>query len=315
MNGLEKLTSKWWFRLAILAGYAIIMFILAMSTIPSNSDGVFYANDLLTIMGVIFVNIATIVMYFATDILDDLHFKITKLLRKLLLLISLAAVGLALLLGGISYIINANNGEVLLPFYDGIGLAPFMSYAFLYFFVVGKFEKANEKEPNRLKQVILLVVALVAPIIVGIILVLILKMIDNSTISLIVLSALLVIYILSFVLSIRKYGLYLGGLKEYERERPAPTTHTHSDVTYGEWENKFTSKIEGYAYGTYTTVSCYASMYGDKIEVKVKIDYYGSNDDSICAKRISEIAKDVRIAYSSVAKECPYSSKLIFEQK
>ena len=313
MNGLERLTSKWWFRLAIIAGYALIMFILAISTMPSNSDGVFYANNSLTMLSVIFVNIGAIVMYFTTDILDNLHFKITQFLRKILLLASFVAVGFALLLGGLSYIINANNGEVLLPFFDGIGLAPFMSYAILYFFVVGKFEKVNEKEPNRLKQFILLIAALVAPIIVGIIIVLILKMVDNSTVSLIVLSALLAIFVLSFVFSIRKYGLYLGGLKEYEREKPAAPTTSHSDVTYGEWESKFTSKIEGYAYGTYTTVTCHAIMYGSKIEVKVKIDYYGSNDASICAKRINEIAKDVKAAYTSVAKNCPYSSKLIIE--
>ncbi|MCH5171747.1 MAG: hypothetical protein J1F31_02815 [Erysipelotrichales bacterium] len=312
MNKLENLTSKWWFRLAILLGFALVMFILAMSLIPNDRESANYANEgTLTVMSCILVNSATVVMYFATDVLDNLHLKIGKIIRKLLLLISLGVVALTLLIAGISYLINVTKGYTLQPFYDGIGFAPFITYVFLYFFVVGKFEVVNEKGPNRLKQFILILVACIAPIIVGILFVLILKLINSETVSFIALIAFYAILVLSFVFSIRKYGLLLGGTKEYERDKPVYTSTSNS--TYGEWENTFKSKIEGHSYGMYTTVTCYAYKFNGIIEVRVKIDYYGSNDDSIIARRISEIASEVRNVYSSVAKKCPDSSKLKIE--
>lgn len=314
MKTLENLMSKWWFRLVILSVFTLVMFILAMSLIPNDREIVHYANDgTLTVMSSILVNLAVIVMYFTTDVLDNLHFKIGKFVRKLLLLISLGAVVLTLLIAGISYLVNVSKGNVMQPFYDGIGLAPFMTYAFLYFFVVGKFEVLDDKKPNRLKQFILTLVAYIAPIIVGILFVLILKKVNSSTVSLIALIALYIILVLSFVNSIRKYGLFLGGTKEYDRDKPVYTSTSNS--TYGEWENTFKSKIEGHAYGMYTTVTCYAYKFNGVIEVRVKIDNYGSSDVRITARRISEISSEVKSVYASVAKKCPDSSKLKIEIK
>lgn len=316
MEKLKNLMDKWWFRLIILAGFAILYFILSFSLSPNNENAK-YANDgVLTVLSALLVYPAIIVMYFTTDILDNLHLQIGKFVRKVLLLVSLGVFFLTLALVGFTYLFAVNDGKIMQPFYDGIGLAPFMTYAFLYFFVVRKFEVIDKnKTPDRLYQFILIILGCLAPAIIGMLFIWILSSINDATVTFIALLAFMALIVLPFVFSIRKYGLFLGGLKEYERDKPVYTPSSSSNSTSGEWENKFVSKIESYAYGTYTTVTCRAFLYNGVMEVNATIDFYGTNNVSIRAQRINEIKNDIQRAYKEVAKNCPYSSKLFIEVK
>lgn len=311
MKKIEELMGKWWFRIALIAAVALVMFVLAMCFMPKDTGDVHYANDgAFTIVSILAVYLAIVLMYVATDIMDDMRFKIGKALRMIIFIGSLALVVLALLIGVISYIIAVGGGKEIQPVFDGLGIAPIITYVMLYFFVVGRFEKTENSEPDRKKQFILTVVSLVAPIIVGIVLALILKLINNSTISLIILSALVVIAVGSFVLSYKRYGFLLGGMKEFDREKPEYSDSDFDPGQYGEWEAKFMTTINNEVRDMYTSVNVYAYLVDGCVHVDVKIDYYGSNDAEIQASHRSELGEKARSAYASVAKACPYSSKL-----
>lgn len=316
MNKIEKLMSKWWFRLVLIVAFSLLLFIVGMLLIPNDRETVQYANDgVLTITDIVLCSLASILMYFATDVLDNLRLKIGKFFRKLILLISLGLFILALLIGLGTYIVNVNGGKVIQPVFDGIGLAPFMTYTILYFFVVGKFEVLDDKEPNRKKQFILTLVALIAPVIVGIVLALVLNVIGNATVALIILIIFALVIVIAFISSIKKYGLFLGGTKEYDREKPVNTDTTSSDSTFsgGEWETKFVSEIEKQAYGPYTSVSVYASLLHGCVTVDVKVDYFGGtsySDPKYILKTKNDIANQIRRCYKKIAKQCPYSSEL-----
>lgn len=101
----------------------------------------------------------------------------------------------------------------------------------------------------------------------------------------------------------------------YSGSSSSSSSSSGSASTSGDWENKFKEKIENYPYGAYKTASVYASLYEGKIEVNVKVDYFGSSDEEIIAKSINEMISDVKSAYKSVAKKCPYPSELKIETK
>ncbi len=315
MKKFETLMSKWWFRLALIAGFTAILFIVNISLATSyNGDRNKLANDgVLNVVGW-FTYLAVIPMYFATDILNNMRFKIGKFLRKVILLIALAICVLSTF-GLISYLISVNSGKEMRPFEDGFGIAPFITFTLLYHFVVGKYEVIN-KEPNRMKQFIVTLVAYIAPLIVGVLLILVLKSVDNSTISFIALIALILILVGSFVISIKKYGLALGGAKELEKEME--NIRSSSTMVSGEsndWTSEFEHVIGGGAYGTYVDIDVSAKLRNNKIYVLVRFNYFGSSDASITASRNSEIAKEIDGYYRDVAKKCPYASQLNKEIK
>ncbi|MGM9813779.1 MAG: hypothetical protein ACI32C_02625 [Candidatus Enteromonas sp.] len=316
--------GKWWFRLAIVAVFSLVLFILGLSLIPGDRETVKYANDgTCTVPNVIFMMISTLLMYFATDVLIDVKWKIGKAFRKIVMIVSFGIFCLMLLIGLITYIIGVNNGGAIQPFYDGLGLAPYLTYAFLYFFVVGRFEKVGDKEPNRIKQFILLLCRLVLPIAIGPILMLILNAVNNSTVTLIVLIAILLVLAVGFIVSIKKYGFFLGGQKEFDRDDRVEDGSSYSS-TSGEWETKFVQNIEGHlGYGQYVTVRAYASLCKENIEVNVTIEYYGASRDlngndlnpKATQQILDEAAGQVRGYYKKVAKDCPYSPELNIEYK
>ncbi len=322
MKKLEKLMSKWWFRLVLVAGFASILFLVNMILMTKAGDKgeTHYANDgVLNISGWL-IYLAIIPMYLATDILSYVNFKIGKLLRKLILLLSFAVCIIMVLIGLIAYIMGVKDGDVMRPVIDGFGIAPFLTYALLYHFVVGRYERIN-KEPNRISQFFVTILAYIVPIVFGIILVLILNAIDNSTVTLLVLIAILLLLVGSFVISIRKYGLLVGGVKEYYKEHENDVDSTPSSTSSSipseaqEWKEKIIDEINHGAYGTYCSVNASAVYNKGKIYVHVKIEYFGSSQAEIIASRLKEIASDVRSYYHRAAKKCPYSSKLDIEIK
>lgn len=319
MKKLGKLMSKWWFRLILVAGFASVLFLVNMilMTKGGGENDPKYANDgVLNISGWL-IYLSIIPMYLATDILSYMNFKVGKLLRKLILLFSFAIAIIMVFVGLISYVIGVKDGDVMRPVIDGFGIAPFLTYALLYHFVVGRYEKID-KEPNRTSQFFVTIIAYLVPIVLGILLVLILKSIDNSTVSLLVLIVFLLILVGSFVLSIRKYGLLLGGVREYKKEHENDVVSTSSSAApdaVQEWEGKFIYAIGHGAYGMYSEAHPSTSFDKGKIYVYVKIEHYGAMQPEIKAKRLQEIASDVRKIYHQVAKKCPYSSTLNIEVK
>lgn len=320
MKKVGTLMGKWWFRLILIIAVAVIVFIVSMCIIPSDRETVKYINDgTSTLVSVLLVYPACILMYFATDIMSDMKLKIGKVLRKILFIISLVLFVAGTLIGWITYLTRVDNASgamnVIQPFFDGLGLAPVLTYAFLYFFVVGRYEVIGDREPKRVKQFVLTLIGLLAPIAVGIIALLILKIVGNVTVVKIAIAAILVLIAIGFIISFKKYGFFLGGIKEFDRDKPKYSPSSGFESTDGEWENKFKEKIENYAYGAYKTATVYASLYEGTISVTVKIDYFGSSNGEIIAKSINEMINDVKSAYKSVAKKCPYPSKLQIETK
>lgn len=325
MKKLEKLMSKWWFRLVLVAGFAAVLFLVNLILLTKAGDNgeTHYANDgVLNITGGL-IYFAIIPMYFATDILDYVTFKIGKLFRMLILLFSFAFSIVMVLVGLVGYVHAVKEGDIMRPVIDGFGIAPFLTYAFLYHFVVGRYEKIS-KEPNRISQFYVTILTYIVPIIFGILLVLILKSIDNSTVTLLVLIAILLLLVGSFVISIRKYGLLVGGVKEYDKEHENDNVSTSSSSSSSEpseaqeWKENFIDAIHHQGdYPVYSSVNASATYSKNKIYVHVKIEYYGygSRQAEIAASRLKEIASEVRSIYHQVAKKCPYSSKLNIEIK
>lgn len=311
MNGIEKLMSKWWFRLVLILATGIILFVVSMCTIPQETDKTNYANTGFTVFSVLGIYIAITLMYLTTDIMDNMRLKVGKVLRKLIFFVSLALFAAVLFLGLLDYIIQVKDGDVIQPFYDGLAFAPILTYLFLYFFVVGKYEETENHQPNRKKQFVVMLIAFILPIAIGIVIAWALKAINDSGIAFIVLVVLLVLVVGSMVVSYKKFGFLLGGMKEYDREKPASSSDTLSQVSdCQDWEAKFMYEIQHNFYDTYTSVSAYAYIVDGCIYVDAKINYYGSNDEGIRASAINDIADKVRSVYREVAKECPYSSKL-----
>ncbi len=317
MKKIETLMSKWWFRLALVAGLAFILFIVNMilMTKAGGNEGTHYANDgTLNLVGWL-VYLSIIPMYLATDILSNMRFKIGKLLRKLILLISLAIYVIMVLVGLISYLMHVKDGYEMRPFLDGFGVAPFITFTLLYHFVVGNYEVTN-KEPNRKKQFIVTLIAYIAPMIIGVLLVWILNLVDNSTVTFIALIVLILILVGSFVVSIKKYGLYLGGQKEFAKEMESIRNSTGTvDGESNDWTSAFEHGIGGGAYGTYVDMDVTARLKNDTIYIHVRYRYFGSSDAGIIASRHNEIASDIKGYYNDVAKKCPYASKLSMEIK
>ncbi len=128
----------------------------------------------------------------------------------------------------------------------------------------------------------------------------------------------IVLFIIGVPAVITGLGLIIHNKKNnthYSGSSSSSSASSGSASTSGEWENKFKEKIENYAYGAYKTATVYASLYEGTISVTVKIDYFGSSNEEIIAKSINEMINDVKSAYKSVAKQCPYSSKLQIETK
>lgn len=321
MKGLEKLMSKWWFRLILVAGLAIVLLFvnLFILTKAGNTEKTHYANDgVLNISGWL-IYLSIVPMYLATDILNNMRFKIGKLFRALLLIASFLLCIIMVLVGLINYLKNAKDGDVMRPVFDGFGLAPFLTYTLLYHFVVGRFESAAYpvNGVKRRIQFFVTLLAYILPIILGMLLVLILKSINSTTVLFIALIAIPVLLVGSFVVSIRKYGLLLGGSKEFEREKPVSSSSS-SSASSGEsndWTSEFENALNRGPYGTYVEVDAYATLINSTIYINLKLHYYGSSNPEIIASRNKEIVSEARSIYSRVAKKCPYASKMNIELK
>ena len=156
--------SKWWFRLCIFVGFAVIMAILTLiltvnydSIIGSEHPSGYYMNDSAApIIACLGAYPAVILMYFTCDIMNNLRFKITKLLRTLLLILSLVLYAVILLITCVSPLANGADKPIANAFYDGLAFAPLMTYPLVYFFVAGKFDETKNFKPNRIKEFILI---------------------------------------------------------------------------------------------------------------------------------------------------------------
>ena len=339
MNNLVKLMSKWWFRLCIFAGFAVIMFILTMCLalnydailgyVNEDGTGYKYLNDGgASMVSVLAVYPAVILMYFACDIINNLRFKVTKLLRTLLLVASLVLYAVILLLVCTIPLADGAEKPVGSAFIDGLAFAPLLTYPLVYFFIVGKFEEMENFQPNRIKEFILILSSLTAPILIGFLLMLIIKLANNATVTFIVYIAFMLIIVVGFIVSFKRYGFYVGGIKEYNREHPSSkssassSSSSSSDTSDGTesantWANRLQDAIKSAA-GQFTYIDCYTSVYGDTITLKVKINaFYTSKDDPNYAERhpreFNSAAKDVERVWKETAKNCPYSSELDVE--
>jgi hypothetical protein len=326
MNKIEKLMEKWYFRLAVILGIGIILLLCSLIFIPKNKDGVEHINTGMSILCVLFGYPAIIVMYFVTDVLDDMHFVLGKIIRKILMIASLAVCAFATLLFVFMYVqgVNAQKANVISPFYDALGFAPILTYTILYFFVVGHFEKTDNVEPDRKRQFISMVIGCVSPVIIGTIVLLILKLIKNPTITTIIIVGVMLVIVASFVKSISKYGFNLGGLKEYNRDYPNNTSIEEiyagqealdaESARQDEWCAKFKKEIEGYPYiGARAEVyASYSPDYGLTVNVGIFGDSYY---DDLRAKEHTKAAKEIKDVYYKVARSCPYQSELNIEIK
>lgn len=336
MNNLAKLMSKWWFRLCLFAGFAVIMLVLTLvlganyETIIGETTANKYMNDGgAPFVACIGVYPAVILMYFACDIINNLRFKVTKLLRTLLLIASMVLYAVILLVVCIMPLQNGADKPVGNSFIDGLAFAPLITYPLVYFFIVGRFEETDNFKPNRIKEFILILGSLILPVLLGFLLMLIIQLAKNATVTYVVYIGLMAIIVVGFIISIKKYGLFVGGLKEYRREHPSSSSSSSNSSSSGEaynddgsesvysWASKLESAIKSVS-SQYTYIDCYASTYENTITLNVKINvFYTSKDEPEYAERhpreFNDAAKDVERAWRNAAKDCPYSSELNVE--
>ncbi len=307
---MQKLMSKWWFRLALVVGLAAVFLIVNLVFATKEDPNVTKnANTgLLNLLGLL-MYIAIVPMYLATDTMAKMQSKVGLIIRKVILLASFVFCIAMTTFGTFEYLKNVSDGDLIRPFPDGFAMAPFITYTLLYLFGAGRF--ANKENPNRTKQFLWIIVAYVLPVILGVVLTFVLQKVNSSVANYIVLIAIPVVLVILFIISAKSWGLLRNTVIDDDDYESGGSSYELGD----DWEENFERGIEGYAYGTYAEVSASATRRGNKIYVDVSIYYFGSSNDEVIASRYRELQSDVRDAYRQIANKCPYASTLSIEVK